>query len=315
MDTAACLFYPNIVSAEAASSNSMEISPSQSLSQSTSLPQQMRKLQTIDLNTGPTANAESTTTTFNSSLEDVSRLQQDFESLLLSPLTPPMSDGNNDNGGGNTIQAQEVPDDMLVALIDRPAEMRQLVQHNASFFEQLHQELHSNNNNGSSSCTWPRFENTLYCDRNILSDMEWMTRISKALSNGPPHYLSHFKMLVGYIGDESKLQDNMMGKEFLNVPLVRLRYLSELTKKISERSYPQFFINCREALQNDGTATYKLFIDLLFHTDPEELPDHEWEKKIYNILQSHPNVLEQLQEIAAYELEEEEEDDDDHNEQ
>jgi hypothetical protein len=191
------------------------------------------------------------------------------EEELLSPCTAsPIID----------IHAQLVPDTMLVALYDRSTEMRDLVKHNKQYFMALRNHLGSK---------WPRFENTLYCERTLMPDIEWMKRISKAL-HSVPSLLEKFKELVGYLGEEDTEEP---------VSLIGLARIRDMPEKISEEAYPQFYINCQEQLSKEE---YKELQQLLFNS---KLSDQAWQVKLGELLKA--NLLEQLQEIVAYELEEE----------
>ncbi|KAI8053149.1 uncharacterized protein B0P05DRAFT_561788 [Gilbertella persicaria] len=189
------------------------------------------------------------------------------------------------------IHAQIVPDTMLVALFDRASEMKELIHYNKTFFLALKSHL---------GTKWPRFENTLYCERQKMPDYEWMKRISKALQ-AVPSLLEKFKELVGYLGEEEEEEeaaDTASDYFFSHVPISRIR---RMPQRLSKESYPQFFINCQESLGDD----YQAFYDLLF-TSPDQLEDHAWEQQMHERLKSRKNILEQLQEIVAYEIEEEE---------
>jgi hypothetical protein len=180
------------------------------------------------------------------------------------------------------IRAQLVPDSMLVALYDRSTEMRDLVKHNKQFSMVLQNHLGSK---------WSCFENTLYCERALMPDIEWMKHISKAL-HSVPSVLEKFKELVGYLGEEEETED------FGHVVLSRIRSMPD---KLSEEAYPQFYINCQEQL---SSKNYKELQQLLF-SNQVELSDQAWQVKLGELLKPKPNLLEQLQTIVAYELEEE----------
>jgi hypothetical protein len=202
--------------------------------------------------------------------------EEDREQELLSPcITFPTID----------INAQPVPDTMLVALVDRSSEMRDLVRYNKPFFSTMANHLDTK---------WSRFENTLYCERNVMSDSEWLKRISKALQNAPT-ILEQFKDLVGFIPqyEDEKEQDG--DQEFSRVNLILIR--SKLDR-LSQETYPQFYINCKQTMQNE--QEYKSFIDTLVDS---KLSDQTWLLKINQILKNYPNLLEQFQEIVAYETE------------
>lgn len=195
------------------------------------------------------------------------------------------------------ICAHSVPDTMLVALFDRSSEMKGLVRHNRNYFSALQHHL---------DAKWSRFENTLYCDRSKMPDIEWMSRISKALQSAPS-LLEKFKDLVGYMGeteDEDEDEDDDTtstgdGEFFASVDISRIR---NYPNRISKESYPQFYINCQQFMQE---AEFEQFVNTLSSTDRKEISDELWESKIYKQLHDWPNLLEQLQELVAYEIEEE----------
>lgn len=201
------------------------------------------------------------------------------EEELLSPCTHTID-----------IHAQSVPDTMLVALFDRDREMKELVEHNKSFFLSLKSFLNDK---------WPRFENTLYVPRSQMSDIEWITRISKALMPVPP-LLEKFKELVGYLGeDDSQGRYEEEEEEEEGQPKVELARIRDRLGRLSQESYPQFYINCEQAMSKNE---YDAFIHTLFHT--AEIDDATWEKKIREQLKPWQNILEQLEEIVAYEIDE-----------
>lgn len=206
--------------------------------------------------------------------------QQPQEQELLSPcITSPTID----------ITAQSVPDTMLVALVDRGSEMRDLVRFNKPFFCTMANHLDTK---------WSRFENTLYCERSVMPDSEWLKRISKALQNAPS-ILDQFKDLVGFIPDydqdSSSSSDEQQQQEFSRVDLIPIRSKID---RLSQETYPQFYINCQEGMQNE--QAYNTFIHVL---NDASLSDQAWLLKIHQALKDHANLLEQLQEIVAYETE------------
>lgn len=202
--------------------------------------------------------------------------EEDREQELLSPcITSPTID----------INAQSVPDTMLVALVDRSTEMRDLVRYNKPFFSTMANHLDTK---------WSRFENTLYCERSVMSDLEWLKRISKALRNSPS-ILEQFKDLVGFIPQYEDEKEQDEDQEFSCVDLILIR--SKLDR-LSQETYPQFYINCEQTMQNE--QEYKSFINTL--TD-SNLSDQTWLLKINQKLKNHSNLLEQFQEIVAYETE------------
>ncbi|KAJ8655994.1 hypothetical protein O0I10_008434 [Lichtheimia ornata] len=201
-------------------------------------------------------------------------------------LSPSISRSNSID-----INAQAVPDTILVALLDRDEEMRHLVQHNTAFFSSLRSHLYHN---------WSRFENTLYCPRSKMSDQDWMGRISKALHAVPP-LLQQFKDLVGYMGEDDTTTTTTLQQEepsFIHVDLARIRDYPQRVARLRQ-AYPQFIINCQKGLSNPDA-----FFDTLFAPRSSTMPDDIWEMRIYDQLDhSGHDLLAQLKEIVEYEIE------------
>ncbi|KAI8973300.1 hypothetical protein BDF20DRAFT_881613 [Mycotypha africana] len=87
--------------------------------------------------------------------------------------------------------------DILVALLDRPAEMKDLVLRNKSFYETL--ENYITETQGSEA--WQHFQDILYKPRERLPDRIWMNQISHYLAQNPV-FLNTFKESVGYDDDD-----------------------------------------------------------------------------------------------------------------
>ncbi|KAI9265184.1 hypothetical protein BDA99DRAFT_437370 [Phascolomyces articulosus] len=226
--------------------------------------------------------------------EETLNRQQQVEEALLSPTR------------SIDISAQAVPDTICVALLDRDTEMRHLVSHNTPLFNTLRSHLFQD---------WPRFENTLYVPRSQLDDIEWMARISKTLQP-VPSLLQQFRDLVGYVPPTPTLeeQEEEKGKdyfynvkqqyhdEFDHVDITRIRALPDKLKDFPTH-YPQFFINCQNCLlkKTQGKEDeYQVFTKTLFSSS-NTLPDDVWEMRIYNQLDSYPDLLAQFKEIVQYE--------------
>ncbi|KAI9468466.1 MAG: hypothetical protein EXX96DRAFT_106395 [Benjaminiella poitrasii] len=181
------------------------------------------------------------------------------------------------------IQGQLVPDTMLVSLVNRPQEMRDLVHHNPTFF---HHQV------APTLPSWSQFEqNVLYADRSQLSDEAWLAVISKSLA---PTLMNKLKDLVGYLGSEEEEEEEEKDI-YRHVDLSRIR--PNIHNCLTTDAYPQFFIHCQEELKEG----YDRFLaDVLFN---EKLSDDDWRLKIEGYLSFH--LLQQLQEIVAYETEQE----------
>lgn len=94
------------------------------------------------------------------------------------------------------IQGQAVASDILVALLDRPTEMRQLVSRNNQFYDTVKRYVIETQGEQS----WQRFQDILYKSREKLPDRVWMSRINHCLVHNSV-LLSKFKEIVGYAED------------------------------------------------------------------------------------------------------------------
>jgi hypothetical protein len=209
------------------------------------------------------------------------------------------------------ITGQIVPDNILVALLDRDNEMKELVSRNKVFFSMLESHLHT---------SWPEFQRLLFARREQVPDAEWIQGISEYLEHAPALF-EKFKELVGYeeyLFDSDSYEEEEEDEEwsrhgsydestFENVDITLIRnYPSKLTA--FQESYPQFFINAKRCFTppcNDfdrqANETFEDFEKLLF-CSRREIEDEEWEKRIYGMLDNWPNLLAQLKEIIAYEV-------------
>ncbi|ORY97906.1 hypothetical protein BCR43DRAFT_490540 [Syncephalastrum racemosum] len=185
------------------------------------------------------------------------------------------------------ISAQAVPDTILVALLDRDQEMRQLVSHNHAFFSALRTHLHPN---------WDRFENTLYCPRSQMPDVDWIKRIEKAMQ-AAPSLLQQFYDLVGYVEQED-YPSTSSEPLVAHFDIARLRNYPKRLEALPT-AYPQLFVNCRQSMTEDEADE---FMRLLL-TPRSSMPDDLWEMAIYDQLDRWPNLVDQLHEIIAYEVE------------
>ncbi|KAI8079602.1 uncharacterized protein B0P05DRAFT_541300 [Gilbertella persicaria] len=95
--------------------------------------------------------------------------------------------------GSIDIHGQPVNSNILVALLDRPGEMKGLALHNSQFYEAL--EHYITETQGSQ--TWQKFQDIVYKPREKMSDRVWMHQISQYLAYNPV-FLTKFKEIVGY---------------------------------------------------------------------------------------------------------------------
>ncbi|CAM0142256.1 unnamed protein product [Umbelopsis sp. WA50703] len=209
------------------------------------------------------------------------------------------------------INGHVVPDTILVALLDRDIEMKELAHRNTSFFTMLESHLHD---------AWPDFQRVLFARREQVPDAEWIRKISLFLEHAPALF-EKFKELVGYEeylfdsdsyddDDEETRHGSYDESTFENVDITLIRnYPSKLAT--FKQSYPQFFINAKHCFTEEeeqdtkfgnGHHSYEAFHHLLF-CSRRDMEDQEWENKIYDLLDKWPNLLAQLKEIIAYEVE------------
>ncbi|CAG8502248.1 3047_t:CDS:1 [Acaulospora colombiana] len=165
------------------------------------------------------------------------------------------------------ISGCDLSSDILVSLMDRDKEMRDLFIHNQEYFDLVKQSIF-----GISEEGWQQFLKILYSPRRILLDSEWMSIISETLNPNPP-LLVKFKEIVGYceVDDEIASTGNAEedddssfsysspshslnscivghvdpGENLLDVSVIR-DYPKALERL--ETTYPQFFINVNQFL-------------------------------------------------------------------
>lgn len=95
------------------------------------------------------------------------------------------------------IHGQAVSSDILVALLDRHSEMKDLVSRNYQFYDTIQHYIIETQGNEA----WVRFQDVIYKPRHKLPDRVWMTQISHYLSHNPV-FFSKFKEIVGYEEDD-----------------------------------------------------------------------------------------------------------------
>ncbi|KAI9489098.1 hypothetical protein BDB00DRAFT_845180 [Zychaea mexicana] len=97
------------------------------------------------------------------------------------------------------IRGQSVAPDILVALLDRPQEMRILASRNPKFYEAL--ENYITETQGLDA--WVQFQDIAYAPRDDLPDRDWMAAIAKFLKQNPV-FLTKFKESVGYYDNDDE---------------------------------------------------------------------------------------------------------------
>ncbi|CAO3617458.1 unnamed protein product [Cunninghamella blakesleeana] len=203
------------------------------------------------------------------------------------------------------INAHIVPDTILVALLNRDQEMKELVKHNQSFFNTIQLQL--------GKKEWQYLQRILYSQRQQLNDYQWLSKIEKCL-NRIPTAISTFKDLVGYVNMEEDHHDDSDEEDhpskdhhrkayeesttfFQHINVCHIRQYPEKLNEFKS-SYPQFFINCQQVLSKSEMT----ILETTLFTPRSTLSDQQWKSIINVMLSSHDNLMDQLKEIIAYEI-------------
>nr|CAG8474038.1 6307_t:CDS:2 [Entrophospora candida] len=193
-------------------------------------------------------------------------------------------------------------DEIRVSLLDRDTEMKELFIINKDYFDGVKQFI--SDNNGATCNTWQEFLSLLYSKREEISDKKWM----KCIEINDDNIYHDNAYLDQFYKDNYYYQNN----NFIDVTLIR-----DFPKILEnfESSYPQFFVNLKQTLDKESTnnsnndeqeekTPYEEFKNILLKSR-NEMTDIEWEESIYNILNPYPRLIEQFEEIIAYEISEE----------
>ncbi|KAJ3171802.1 hypothetical protein HDU87_008270 [Geranomyces variabilis] len=198
--------------------------------------------------------------------------------------------------------------DLHVAMMDRPNEMRDLIQRNPEIFENVQHACGTDER-------WLELEDVFYTPREEMDDLTWMKAISSHME-GNPSLLAMLKELVGYDMHEEVFDaedsDSDVSLEDINAAeepqekvewldtVVKMRDMPEIMARL-ENDYPQFFANVKKALSGEDETEYDHFIAAFF-SSPGTLSDDEWEAEIQRYLSRAKTLMGQLREIALYEL-------------
>lgn len=204
-----------------------------------------------------------------------------------------------------------VPSEMLVALIDRPSELEALAAIHSDLFNLMYGSM--------SPCARCAFKTLLFTPRAVLSDRDWMQAITRP--EFLPCVLQKFKALVGWVdiddaNDNGRAWDDDDEDEYgyedslEQVEIKWFRDLDGFSVEVFEKCYPQFFVNARERLQGrrmalggDHRDRYVVFCETLGLSRQELLCDNAWTRRMNVCLEKNPELLLQLKEIVAYEVE------------
>ncbi|CAO3626467.1 unnamed protein product [Cunninghamella echinulata] len=195
------------------------------------------------------------------------------------------------------IHAHIVPDTILVALLNRDQEMKELVQHNQPFFKSIQLQL--------GKKEWHTLEEILYSPRQQYNDYQWMMKIKGYLNRIPTSFIT-FKDLVGcmMVEDDDNNNNSNNEEKAYNEPTffqhINVCHIRQYPEKLNDfkSSYPQFFINCQQVLSKKAMTT----LESTLFTPTSSLSDQQWKSIINQILSCHQNLMDQLKEIIAYEI-------------
>ncbi|CAG8747717.1 11816_t:CDS:1, partial [Acaulospora colombiana] len=129
----------------------------------------------------------------------VGLITDEFVDISDSPyrmINPPVQNefyNNSPTDSSIDISVRDLNSDILVSLVDREAEMRDLFARNQDYFDTVRQSIFPS----SDEQGWHRFLDLLYSPRHVLSDAEWMSAISNYMEPNPT-LLVKFKEIVGY---------------------------------------------------------------------------------------------------------------------
>jgi hypothetical protein len=136
----------------------------------------------------------------NTIKEEANEQQEDLSSENLSAN---LRNCSISSAGSIDIHGQSVSPNILVALLDRPGEMRGLASGNPHFYEALEHYIVETQGNHA----WQKFQDILYKPREKLPDRAWMNQITHYLSHNHV-FLTKFKESVGYEDEEDTLPTN-----------------------------------------------------------------------------------------------------------
>ena len=138
----------------------------------------------------------------------MSSLFAEQQSNYLTPNQPERRESAGKRRSSVDIRGQSVTSDILVALLDRPQEMRMLASRNPYFYEAL--ENYITETQGIDA--WVRFQDLAYAPREDLSDRDWIAAITQFLKKNPV-FLTKFKESVGYYDDDDEVRSDYSDEE------------------------------------------------------------------------------------------------------
>ncbi|KAI7907879.1 uncharacterized protein BX663DRAFT_492303 [Cokeromyces recurvatus] len=166
------------------------------------------------------------------------------------------------SAGSIDIHGQAVSSDILVALLDRSVEMKDLAARNTQFYDTL--EHYITETQGESA--WQRFQEIVYKPREKLPDRVWMNQISHFLSHNPV-FLTKFKESVGYTDDNDD--------DFINdvIPIPRKLPSSRSSGSINTIGSAGYRQNRRSSTMSLGDALEYNDEDHILHEEAPQVPE------------------------------------------
>ncbi|CAG8497761.1 1378_t:CDS:1 [Paraglomus brasilianum] len=228
--------------------------------------------------------------------------------LPLSPSPPP------------ELECIELSKDVLVPLMERDKDVRELVTKNKTFFDTVKSSF-------GSEEKWQEFNKILHAPRVEMCDNLWMNSLTEYLCHNPA-LLQKFKYIVGYFesgynDDDSNIETgyslSWSQNEYTDITLIRA-YAEKLHR--FEESYPQFFVKAHECLSQEKRSIlkrkkecnmeYDLFGEFkeIFFADRSVLEDDDWEMQVYDCLDNWPDLAMELERIIEYEAQDSDVEDD-----
>ncbi|CAG8683608.1 15474_t:CDS:2, partial [Cetraspora pellucida] len=175
------------------------------------------------------------------------------------------------------ISVRDLNSDILVALVDRKVEIKDLFVRNQDYFDFVKQTAFSSNDR------WQEFLDVLFSPRGQIPDFDWMNTISELLS---PQLLVQFKVIVGR---ERHRKGSFLGG-------------NHLTDYIPLQSENDTIVNSNNSV-SEPTTLYNEFKRILL-CPRSEMDDVEWDISIYELLDPWPQLVAQFEEIIAHEINE-----------
>ena len=151
----------------------------------------------------------------------------------------------------SVVTCCEVSDEILVAMMNRDVEMKELVLLNNDLFERIRCAI-------NNPAKYKTFFTTLLQSRSVISDRDWIIKLESYISHNPS-LVAMFRDLVGYdpsltdegYGIQHHTDDGGENEYFAGIDLALIRDYPEKLATFEE-AYPQFFINAKTLFSEGG---------------------------------------------------------------